>query len=116
MSQSGAEQEGVLASFEVRSEPFSAAQLAELPPASVVPGLTPGREDLRALPICSVDPPGCTDIDDALHARSLPGGLFEVGVHIADVSFYVAEGFVFISLSFFSQKKKKKKKKSRFPS
>lgn len=29
----------------------------------------PPREDLRHLPICSVDPPGCKDIDDALHVR-----------------------------------------------
>ena len=28
-----------------------------------------GREDLRHLPVCSVDPPGCRDIDDALHIR-----------------------------------------------
>ena len=31
----------------------------------------------RAL-VCSVDPPGCVDIDDALHAKPLEGGLFEV--------------------------------------
>jgi len=45
-----------------------------------------GREDLRGLCVCSVDPPGCKDIDDALHVRSLPGGNVEVGVHIADVT------------------------------
>ena len=28
--------------------------------------------------VCSVDPPGCVDIDDALHAKPLEGGLFEV--------------------------------------
>ena len=32
---------------------------------------------------------GCQDIDDALHARTLPNGNFEVGVHIADVSHFV---------------------------
>lgn len=42
-----------------------------------------------------MDPPGCTDIDDALHARPLDGvtadGLtrYEVGVHIADVTYFV---------------------------
>lgn len=35
---------------------------------------------------------GCRDIDDALHARPLPNGNFEVGVHIADVTFFVREG------------------------
>lgn len=39
--------------------------------------------------IFSIDPPGCTDIDDALHCRSVGDGLWEVGVHIADVSHYV---------------------------
>lgn len=50
------------------------------------------RADLRHLDICSVDPPGCTDIDDALHYRQLPSGLVEVGVHIADVSHFVRPG------------------------
>ena len=45
-----------------------------------------GRKDLRDLLVCSIDPVGCQDIDDALHARPLPNGNFEVGVHIADVS------------------------------
>jgi hypothetical protein len=43
------------------------------------------RINLRHLDICSVDPPGCTDIDDALHCRRLENGNFEVckvGIHI----------------------------------
>uniref|UniRef100_S4RYV0 DIS3 exosome endoribonuclease and 3'-5' exoribonuclease n=1 Tax=Petromyzon marinus TaxID=7757 RepID=S4RYV0_PETMA len=51
-----------------------------------------GREDLRALSICSVDPPGCTDIDDALHCKPLDNGNTEVGVHIADVSYFIRPG------------------------
>ncbi|KAJ8508878.1 hypothetical protein ONZ45_g8881 [Pleurotus djamor] len=47
------------------------------------------REDLRDMIICSIDPPGCQDIDDALHARHLPNGNIEAGVHIADVSNFV---------------------------
>ncbi|KAF5292908.1 hypothetical protein FQR65_LT11160 [Abscondita terminalis] len=50
------------------------------------------RVDLRHLDICSVDPPGCTDIDDALHCRELDNGNFEVGVHIADVSHFIRPG------------------------
>ncbi|PIA18366.1 RNB-domain-containing protein [Coemansia reversa NRRL 1564] len=50
------------------------------------------RHDLRALNICSIDPPGCTDIDDALHAFELPNGNFQVGVHIADVTNFVKPG------------------------
>lgn len=48
-----------------------------------------GREDFRNLKVCSIDPPGCTDIDDALHCRTLPNGNFECGVHIADVTHFV---------------------------
>lgn len=47
------------------------------------------REDLRHIQVCSVDPPGCKDIDDALHCRRLENGNYEVGVHIADVSHFV---------------------------
>ncbi|KAK6620523.1 exosome catalytic subunit dis3 [Polyplax serrata] len=50
------------------------------------------RVDLRDLDICSVDPPGCTDIDDALHCRKLKNGNLEVGVHIADVSHFIRPG------------------------
>jgi len=50
------------------------------------------RVDLRHIDVCSVDPPGCTDIDDALHCRELPNGNLEVGVHIADVSHFIRPG------------------------
>ncbi|KAI9331135.1 exosome complex exonuclease RRP44, partial [Pilaira anomala] len=50
------------------------------------------RRDFRDLNVCSIDPPGCTDIDDALHVRSLPNGNYEVGVHIADVTYFVKYG------------------------
>jgi hypothetical protein len=36
------------------------------------------RLDLRDIAICSVDPPGCTDIDDALHWKALDDGNYEV--------------------------------------
>jgi len=50
------------------------------------------REDFRNFLVLSIDPPGCTDIDDALHSRCLANGNMEVGVHIADVTFYVGKG------------------------
>lgn len=37
----------------------------------------------------SVDPPNCKDIDDALHCIELGNNHLEIGVHIADVSYYV---------------------------
>ena len=50
------------------------------------------RTDLRGYDIASVDPPGCTDIDDALHCKKLEDGNYEVGVHIADVSHFIKPG------------------------
>lgn len=50
------------------------------------------RNDLRHVDVCSVDPIGCTDIDDALHCRRLDNGRYEVGVHIADVSHFIRPG------------------------
>lgn len=48
------------------------------------------RRDLRASHrVFSVDPHGCQDIDDAMSIRRLPNGNLELGVHIADVSYYV---------------------------
>ena len=52
----------------------------------------PTRKDLRDLPICSVDPPGCKDIDDALHVRKISDGHYELGVHIADVTHFLHPG------------------------
>lgn len=51
-----------------------------------------GRKDLRGLPVMSIDPPNCKDIDDALHVSMLPNGNLQVGVHIADVTHFVAPG------------------------
>ncbi|XDG10370.1 hypothetical protein ABKA04_009985 [Annulohypoxylon sp. FPYF3050] len=92
-----AETEALLLEYDVQYRPFPKTVLDCLPPEGHdwrVPTSTddPGwkdREDLRGLLICSIDPPGCQDIDDALHARPLPNGNFEVGVHIADVSHFV---------------------------
>ena len=85
------ENEVLLIEHDVPHQSFSAAVLADLPqmPWSITEEDFKAREDLRHLDICSVDPPGCTDIDDALHCRMLDNGNFEVGVHIADVSHFV---------------------------
>jgi len=48
------------------------------------------RRDLRSTHrIFSVDPIGCQDIDDTFHARVLSNGDVEVGVHIADVTYFL---------------------------
>lgn len=50
------------------------------------------RVDLTGINICSVDPVGCTDIDDALHCIKNPDETYDVGVHIADVSHFIRPG------------------------
>ena len=50
------------------------------------------RIDMRGVWTCTIDPKDAKDLDDALSIRRLPSGLYEVGVHIADVSHYVKEG------------------------
>ena len=50
-----------------------------------------GRMDLRALPIFTIDSAETKDIDDAVSLTRLPGGGYELGVHIADVTNYVQE-------------------------
>ncbi len=50
------------------------------------------RVDMRGVWTCTIDPKDAKDFDDALSIRRLPSGLYEVGVHIADVSHYVREG------------------------
>ena len=67
------------------------------------PGITPEeikrREDFRDVWTCTIDPKDAKDFDDALSFRELKsksagGKLYEVGVHIADVSHYVKEGSI----------------------
>ncbi|XP_026737585.1 exosome complex exonuclease RRP44 [Trichoplusia ni] len=92
-----AENEVILLEHDVPHARFSEAVLACLPPDdwTIPEEEIKKRVDLRSECICSVDPPGCTDIDDALHAKPIPGqtadGLdkYEVGVHIADVTYFV---------------------------
>lgn len=93
----GAETEALLLEWDVQYRSFPKTVLDCLPaeghdwkvPADVNDPGWRGRRDLRGELICSIDPPGCVDIDDALHAKKLPNGNFEVGVHIADVSHFV---------------------------
>ena len=50
------------------------------------------RRDFRDTQVFTIDPDDAKDYDDALSFKKLSGDLFEVGIHIADVSFFVTEG------------------------
>ncbi|EDV25093.1 uncharacterized protein TRIADDRAFT_25898 [Trichoplax adhaerens] len=88
------ESEVLLIEHNVPYQQFSQAVLNDLPtlPWEITDDDAKQREDLRHLTICSIDPPGCTDIDDALHLTALENGNYEVGVHIADVSHFIRPG------------------------
>ena len=52
------------------------------------------REDFRDVFTCTIDPKDAKDFDDALSIRKLSRGMWEVGIHIADVTHYVKEGSI----------------------
>eukprot|EP00835_Amoeboradix_gromovi_P003760 NODE_261_length_12589_cov_0.423139.p2 type:complete len:730 gc:universal NODE_261_length_12589_cov_0.423139:9689-11878(+) len=97
----------ILYDHEINNEPFSKNSLDEMPS----PSWTPSIEDYTdravwgfdppnnakhlkdisnsSVLVCSIDPPGCTDIDDTLHCCIINENLVQIGVHIADVTHFV---------------------------
>jgi len=83
-------------------EEFSKSVLAELPSCDsteysipqeeIKRELNNGRVDLRSRFVVSIDPPGCTDVDDAFHVNVIDECTFELGIHIADVTYFVKAG------------------------
>jgi len=72
---------------------FDGAVLAEARRAAEAfdPAAADGREDLTGLTVVTIDPPDARDFDDAVSVQA-DGGGFVLGVHIADVSHFVAAG------------------------
>ena len=65
--------------LEKRSKPIPEKDIAE-------------RRDFRSITTFTIDPEDAKDFDDAISFQKISDDLFEVGVHIADVSHYVREG------------------------
>uniref|UniRef100_A0A5G2RNN0 DIS3 like 3'-5' exoribonuclease 2 n=1 Tax=Sus scrofa TaxID=9823 RepID=A0A5G2RNN0_PIG len=89
------ETEGILTEYGVDFSDFPSEVLECLPhglPWTIPPEEFRKRRDLRKDCIFTIDPSTARDLDDALSCKSLADGNFEVGVHIADVSYFVPEG------------------------
>jgi ribonuclease R len=65
---------------------------AEALPKDLPPEEIERRHDFRDILTFTIDPEDAKDFDDAISFRVLPSGLYEVGIHIADVSYYVRAG------------------------
>uniref|UniRef100_A0A3B5BDQ1 DIS3-like exonuclease 2 n=1 Tax=Stegastes partitus TaxID=144197 RepID=A0A3B5BDQ1_9TELE len=88
------ETEGILTEYDVDFSEFSDEVLDCLPknlPWTIPPEELRERRDLRTECIFTIDPATARDLDDALSCKQLPDGNFEVGVHIADVSYFVEQ-------------------------
>ncbi|MBP1691722.1 MAG: ribonuclease, partial [Bacteroidetes bacterium] len=84
---------GVARSFGLpASFPANVEADAEQLPRGIPDAALNGRLDLRQSVTVTIDPEDAKDFDDALSCETLPNGLLRVGVHIADVSYYVREG------------------------
>ena len=74
--------------------PQAAEKAADKIPAEITAEEIARREDFRKVTTFTIDPKDAKDFDDALSIRKLKDNLWEVGVHIADVTHYVKEGSI----------------------
>ena len=87
--QNTAEMHAILAEFGLPYKyPSSVEKAADKIPEAISPEEIENREDFRGITF-TIDPKDAKDFDDALSARRLDNGNWEVGVHIADVTHYV---------------------------
>ena len=93
--ENNAEMHAILAQYNLPYKyPKNVEEAAEKIDATITPQDIARREDFRDVFTCTIDPKDAKDFDDALSIRMMESGLWEVGVHIADVSHYVKEGSV----------------------
>ncbi len=90
-----AEMHAILAEYGL---PYTYPKPVEDEAGKIDPGITEEeiarREDFRGVTTFTIDPRDAKDFDDAISIRKADRGLWEVGVHIADVTHYVKEGSV----------------------
>lgn len=80
----------IIAKHGLRTEfPDETLREAAAYPGEINPGELEGREDCRKMDILTIDPEDARDFDDAITIARRPEGGWSVGVHIADVSYYV---------------------------
>jgi ribonuclease R len=85
-----AEMHAIIAEFGLPNEfPEEVEKYAESIPTGITPEEIAKRRDFRKITTFTIDPFDAKDFDDAISFQTLPNGNYEVGVHIADVSFYV---------------------------
>ena len=84
------EMHAILAEFGLPySYPQTVEKAADKIDDTIYPDEIKRREDFRSITTFTIDPKDAKDFDDALSVRHLKNGLWEVGVHIADVTYYV---------------------------
>ncbi len=89
------EMHAILAEFGLPyTYPKNVEEAAEKIDAGITPEEIARREDFRSVLTFTCDPADAKDFDDALSVRRLEDGLWEVGVHIADVTHYIKEGSI----------------------
>jgi ribonuclease R len=89
------EMHAILAEFDLPLRfPENVLKAAEKIPDMVPAEEIERRRDMRGVTTLTIDPHDAKDFDDALSVRKLENGFWEVGVHIADVSYYVHPGSV----------------------
>ena len=89
------EMHAILAEFNLPyTYPQNVEEAANRISDQITPAELAGREDFRDILTFTIDPHDAKDFDDALSFRTLKNGLYEIGVHIADVSHYVTEGSI----------------------
>lgn len=88
-----AEIHSIMAEFDLPFEfPEAIKKAADKIPVEIAPKEIKNRRDMREVVTFTIDPVDAKDFDDALSIRKTDEGLWEIGIHIADVTHYLEEG------------------------